>query len=74
MLANKSVLGWSSADLALADPELISPFIRRALDLAAAGTVRPAITGTLPLTEAATAHLLLETRATTGKLLLSPAR
>ncbi|GAA0670638.1 quinone oxidoreductase [Streptomyces thermocarboxydovorans] len=36
------------------------------------GTVRPAVGERLPLTEAARAHTLLESRATTGKVLLIP--
>jgi NADPH:quinone reductase-like Zn-dependent oxidoreductase len=44
--------------------------LRTVAELAEAGTLRPAIAGTFPFTEAAEAHRLGETGRTTGKLVL----
>jgi NADPH2:quinone reductase len=44
----------------------------RALDLAAAGTLRPVVGQTFPLDQAADAHRAIEARTTLGKTLLIP--
>jgi NADPH:quinone reductase-like Zn-dependent oxidoreductase len=43
-----------------------------ALDLAATGALRPAVDSVLPLTEAVEAHRRIESRQTTGKIILTP--
>ncbi|GAA2089168.1 zinc-binding dehydrogenase [Aeromicrobium tamlense] len=78
--------GWSSGEQnAYADPErrvidVLGPPIldrlpeleRRALAAAADGTRVPLVGTVLPLAEAAEAHRALETRATVGKVVLTP--
>jgi NADPH:quinone reductase len=71
---NKSVMGWSSADLALERPDRLRPIAERALGLIADGSVRVPVTDVLGLDDAAEAHRRLEERRTLGKLLLDPGR
>ncbi len=53
-------------------PEVAGPAIRELLGHLAAGRIDVPVTRTLPLRDAAEAHRLLESRATTGKLVLKP--
>ncbi|MDH6113877.1 NADPH2:quinone reductase [Kitasatospora sp. MAP12-15] len=66
----RSVAGFSVLTLAKSDPALLREIASRAFQLVADGTVELPITAEFPLTEAAAAHRLMETRTTTGKLLL----
>jgi NADPH:quinone reductase len=52
------------------EPELVRTLLGQALDLAAAGRIRPAIGATFPLADAAAAHTSLAERSTVGKSLL----
>jgi NADPH:quinone reductase len=54
-------------------PERMRALSSAALDLAAAGRLRPAIGQTFPLADAAAAHSAIESRVTRGKTLLSAA-
>ncbi len=67
-ITSRSVLGPPMIERAGGD---LLPLSRRALDLAAEGTFAPALTE-FPLAEAARAHEALESRATTGKVVLIP--
>jgi NADPH2:quinone reductase len=67
---NKAIMGYSIGALARSAPHLIAQTAREALPLIANGHVRIDITNILPLEQAGEAHRRLESRATTGKLLL----
>ncbi len=54
-------------------PALASLLLRRAFELAASGTAKPVIAREFPLEKAWEAHMLLQGRATIGKLLLAVA-
>jgi NADPH2:quinone reductase len=64
------VYGLSLYGLAEAAPDVLRQLADRALRLAADGTVELPISHELPLDEAAEAHRLIESRTTTGKLVL----
>lgn len=66
----RSVSGFSILTLARTDPALLREISARAFQFVADGVVELPITAEFPLTEAAAAHRLIETRTTTGKLLL----
>jgi NADPH2:quinone reductase len=69
-VVNKAIMGYSIGALARSAPQLIGQTAREALPLIANGHVRIDITDILPLEQAGEAHRRLESRATTGKLLL----
>lgn len=69
-ITSRSVLGPPMVQKAGGDLRILET---RALADAAAGRVRPAVQR-FPLAEAALAHRSLETRATTGKVVLEPGR
>ena len=46
--------------------------IVESLELVAQGALKPIVHGVLPLSQAADAHRLMESRAHTGKILLAP--
>ncbi|MFF3136993.1 quinone oxidoreductase family protein [Streptomyces mirabilis] len=68
---NRTIAGFNIGDLARRAPERIGDYLGEALRLLAAGRIRPGVTRTLPLAEAAKAHHLLETGTGRGKVLLS---
>lgn len=68
---NRTIAGFNIGDLARRAPERIGAYLAEALRLLAAGRIRPGVTRTLPLAEAAKAHELLETGTGRGKVLLS---
>ncbi|MBC2878350.1 MULTISPECIES: quinone oxidoreductase family protein [Streptomyces] len=65
-----SVAGFSLLTLVATEPEAVRALTTRAFRTVAEGTVRLPVTAEFPLAEAADAHRLMETRTTTGKLLL----
>ncbi|MFJ9041812.1 zinc-binding alcohol dehydrogenase family protein [Streptomyces sp. NPDC102406] len=65
-----SVAGFSILTLAQDDPETLRTIAEKSFLLAATGKVELPITAELPLEQAAEAHRLMDTRTTTGKLLL----
>ncbi|MDF9814809.1 zinc-binding dehydrogenase [Streptomyces sp. SPB162] len=65
-----SVAGFSILTLAENDPQTLRAIADRSFRLVAGGEVELPITAEFPLEEAAEAHRLMDTRATTGKLLL----
>ncbi|WP_406271607.1 zinc-binding dehydrogenase [Streptomyces sp. NBC_00191] len=65
-----SVAFFSILTLAVEQPEELRDVSARAFRLVADGAVELPVTAELPLAEAAEAHRLMESRATTGKLLL----
>jgi NADPH2:quinone reductase len=69
-VVNKAIMGYSIGALAQSAPHLVAQTAREALPLIANGHVRIDITDILPLEQAGEAHRRLESRATTGKLLL----
>ncbi|MGY0060415.1 quinone oxidoreductase family protein [Streptomyces sp. LZ34] len=68
--AARSVSGFSILELARREPAALRAIAARAFDTVASGRVTLPITAEFPLEEAAEAHRLIETRTTTGKLLL----
>jgi NADPH:quinone reductase len=72
MSRSRTVAGFWLAHC-MRDParHLAAP-MRELLELTAAGTIRPVVGGTYPLSEAAQAHRDLRERRTVGKLLLDP--
>ena len=71
VLGSRSLVSASLFDYVRDDAELHERW-RRLGDDVAEGRLRVAIDRVLPLAEAAEAHRLLESRATSGKLLLAP--
>lgn len=67
---NKAIMGYSIGTLSQSAPHLLAATARRALDLVAQSQVKIDITDILPLSQASEAHRRLESRNTTGKLLL----
>jgi NADPH:quinone reductase len=78
MLSTMDIIGRSLTVTAAIGPRLINrpgglrPLETEALAQAAAGKLVPLVGSRFPLAEAATAHTALETRATTGKVILIP--
>ncbi|WP_019891751.1 quinone oxidoreductase family protein [Streptomyces purpureus] len=66
-----SVSGFSILTLAKTAPAALRTLAERAFASVAEGTVSLPVTAEFPLTEAAEAHRLMETRTSTGKLLLN---
>ncbi|MGI5402042.1 quinone oxidoreductase family protein [Streptomyces sp. CA-135486] len=66
----RSVAFFSILHLAVTEPKALRELSERAFRLVADGDVELPVTAELPLAEAAEAHRLVESRATTGKLLL----
>lgn len=66
-----SVAGFSIMTLAETEPEALRALAERSFKLVAEGRVVLPITAEFPLGEAHEAHRLMETRTSTGKLLLS---
>ncbi|MFI1394011.1 zinc-binding alcohol dehydrogenase family protein [Streptomyces sp. NPDC020681] len=66
----RSVTAFSIMTLAGTAPQALRTLSERAFRLVADGEVELPVTAELPLAEAAEAHRLMESRATTGKLLL----
>ncbi|MFI9272903.1 zinc-binding alcohol dehydrogenase family protein [Kitasatospora sp. NPDC052896] len=66
----RSVTGFSVLTLARTAPELLRPLATKAFALVADGSVRLPISAEYPLAEAAEAHRRIESRTTTGKLVL----
>lgn len=67
---NKAIMGYSISALGSVAPHLLAATAHDALALVAQSRVRIDITNILPLEQAGEAHRLLESRDTTGKLLL----
>jgi NADPH2:quinone reductase len=67
---NRTAAGYNVAALAKAAPQVYREHARNALRLLYDGAIRLAVTSVLPLRDAARAHALLESRATTGKTVL----
>lgn len=65
-----SVGGFSVLTLAQDDPEALRALAADSFRLAASGKVELPVTAEFPLAQAAEAHRLMDTRTTTGKLLL----
>jgi NADPH2:quinone reductase len=66
-----SVSAFSILGLAAADPQSLREVTNAAFALASAEGVRLPVTAEFPLADAADAHRLVESRASTGKLLLT---
>lgn len=69
---NKSVIGYHLEEALNRTPETVLDAVPRVVDLLASGDPEVVVGETFPLAEAATAHRRLETRASTGKLVLRP--
>lgn len=73
MRGSKSVVGFWFTHC-LEHPEMVGPPLQDLFDRVARGELRPTEGTTYALSEAAEAHRALESRSTTGKLVLDPAR
>jgi NADPH:quinone reductase len=71
MQGSKAVMGFWLVHI-LARQDLAVPLIGELLGALATGALRVTVGGVYPLSEAAAAHQALESRASTGKLLLDP--
>ena len=69
-LDSKAVLGFNLAAFAGQYPERVGEALARALDAVGRGTMRVQVSDRLPLARAADAHRLVESGASTGKLVL----
>lgn len=70
--ANRTVIGYSSGHLRRNRPETVREAALSMLELLASGQLEVPVSRVLPLEDAAEAHRLIESRETTGKLLLEP--
>lgn len=68
----KSVAGFSILGLRAADPDQTRQHITELTEYAASGRLRTSVHATFPLTEAASAHRLLENREQLGRVLVVP--
>ncbi|MGF1429885.1 quinone oxidoreductase family protein [Kitasatospora sp. LaBMicrA B282] len=73
LVPGRSVAGFSVFGLAQSAPAALRALVEAAFRQAADGAVDPLISAELPLEQAAEAHRLIESRSTTGKLLLAVA-
>ncbi len=69
---SKTLAGLSVGGIRARRPEFLRPGCEELLRLLAEGKIRPVIGHRLPLREAAGAHRLLASRASFGKILLTP--
>lgn len=69
---NRAVIGYSSGHYRKLRPEALRPAAAEVLRLLAEGRLRIAVGARLPLAQASRAHELIESRASTGKILLLP--
>lgn len=67
---NQRVIGYSSGHYRNHRPEVLRPGMEKLIEMLAAGTVKNIIGATFSLQQAAEAHRLLESRRSTGKILL----
>ncbi|HEY0752372.1 MAG TPA: zinc-binding dehydrogenase [Ktedonobacteraceae bacterium] len=70
LAGNKGILGYSFGALRQDKPEHLVATARQTIDLCKTGQVHLAIAATLPLEQATLAHQMMESHATSGKLLL----
>jgi len=71
MAGSKSVVGFWLVDC-IGHPGMLAEPLAELFEMTAAGTLRPLLGGTYPLSEAARAHHDLRSRGTVGKLVLHP--
>ncbi|GHO49292.1 quinone oxidoreductase family protein [Ktedonospora formicarum] len=67
---SKSIMGYSIGNLSQSAPELLSATFRQSLELVKSSRVRIDIADILPLEQVSEAHRRLESRDSTGKLIL----
>ena len=72
LVKNVTVIGYWWGAYRKLKPLLVRQSMAEALDLWAAGKLRPHVSATLPMTRAAEAIALLKNRAATGKVVLTP--
>jgi len=72
MARSRAVIGFWLAHC-FTRPELMQPQMAELLSMVEAGTLKPVVGGTYPMSEARRAHEDLRSRGTTGKLVLDPA-
>ena len=72
MSRSRAVIGFWLAHCFGAPERLLRPQMEELFSMVAAGTLRPIVDRTYPLSEAATAHEDIRARHTQGKLLLDP--
>ncbi|MBA2682775.1 MAG: NADPH:quinone oxidoreductase family protein [Ktedonobacteraceae bacterium] len=70
LINNRAVMGYSLSSLSRSAPQILANTARKALNLIINGEIRIDITCVLPLEQAAEAHKLIESRGSTGKLVL----
>ncbi|MFP7299396.1 quinone oxidoreductase family protein [Neobacillus niacini] len=71
MARNQSVIGFFLPQI-MRKPELLQPSLEELLTHLAEGKLKLTIGGVYPLEDAANVHVLLQSRKTTGKLILEP--
>ncbi len=71
--SGKGVLGFNLAALSAGHPDAVQRALKRALQAVLEGRVKVEISGVFPLSDAAAVHRLIESRASTGKLVLDVA-
>ena len=69
---NKSIIGYSNGGFRRRRPEMLRPVGLAVLKLLAQGRWKPVIGARFPLAQASEAHRLVESRGSTGKVLLLP--
>lgn len=69
-LQNLNIAGFNLGAFAVYDPKTVGQAAREALELLANGDIRSEVYGVYPMERAAEAHRLLESRQTSGKLVL----
>lgn len=72
-VANGGLLGFNIVALAAEDPQRARQYALRVLDMAATGRAGLEVSRVIPLADAAEVHEWIDTRATTGKVLLAVA-
>lgn len=71
MARNQSVIGFFLPQI-MRKPELLQPSLVELLTYLGEGKLKPTLGGVFPLEDAADVHRLLQSRKTTGKLILEP--
>ncbi|MEV6066356.1 zinc-binding dehydrogenase [Nocardia sp. NPDC052001] len=67
----RSIAGFSILSLTASEPQVLREIASRAFELVTSGKVELPITAEFPLAEAADAHRLMDSRTSTGKLILA---
>lgn len=72
LLSNKSITGFNIAHLLGSDPEKVREGLEALFTMSMTGKLNPVVKHVIPLSEAAEAHRLIESRQTVGTVILQP--